>query len=71
MQRMGRTILVSINTDQGVNKMKQKKLVTEMYAACLVNDDAKIIKLKLKEFKKIIKRREEGKAFNPRWTVVR
>jgi hypothetical protein len=51
--------------------MKQKKLVTEMYAACLVNDEAKILELKLKEFKKIIKRRGEGKAFNPRWTVVR
>jgi len=51
--------------------MKQKTLVTEMYAACLVNDEAKILELKLKEFKKIIKRREAGKPFSPRWTVVR
>lgn len=51
--------------------MKQKKLVKEVYKACLDHDKEKLEKLLLEEFKKIFERKKEGKDFNPRWTVIR
>jgi hypothetical protein len=51
--------------------MKQRKLVTALYRACLEHDAEKINKLRKKEFDKIFKHRAEGKPFNAKWTVVR
>ena len=48
--------------------MKQKKLVKEMYRACLDHNlEQELIK---KEFKKIFKHQEKGKKFNTKWTVI-
>ncbi len=51
--------------------MKQKDLVTELYKACLEHNDEKMKKLCIKEFEKIIKHKEKGKKFTPKWTVTR
>lgn len=50
--------------------MKQEKLVKKLYQACLDHDPAKELRLQRKEFKKIFKRRDEGKAMDSRWTVI-
>jgi hypothetical protein len=50
--------------------MKQKKLIKLLNQACLEHNQEKIIKLRKKEFEKILKRRESGKSFNGHWTVV-
>lgn len=50
--------------------MKQNKLVTKMYKACVEHDQEKIATLRLKEFAKIFKHRAEGKPFTAKWTVL-
>jgi hypothetical protein len=51
--------------------VKQKKLVKEVYQACIDHDDVKLAELRKSEFEKIIKRKEQGRKFNSRWTVVK
>lgn len=51
--------------------MKQKKLITEAYKACIVGDDGKIFSLRIKEFKKILKRKDKNKPFTVRWTSLK
>lgn len=51
--------------------MKQSQLVKETYAACVNHDIQKQRALFQKELAKIIKRKQAGKPFTARWTVVR
>ena len=51
--------------------MKQSKLITEVYQACLDGDTEKLLKLRRKEFAKIVKHKAAGKRFDPKWTLVR
>ena len=51
--------------------MKQKKLITKLYQACLDHDEKAIAELRRKEFKKIFKHRAENKTFGSNWSVVR
>jgi hypothetical protein len=50
--------------------MKQGELLRQMYQACLNRDVESQRKLFQHEISKIIKRREAGKRFNPKWTVA-
>lgn len=51
--------------------MKQKNLVKEMYEACVSGNAVKRAQLLKKEFSKIIKKKQQGKIFTAKWTVVR
>lgn len=50
--------------------MKQRKLVQEVYKACFTHDADRLAELRKEEFRKILKRRSEGKPFTPRWTLI-
>ena len=51
--------------------MKQRKLLTKLYRACVDHDTETIDKLKQKEFAKILKHKAEGKPFTTKWVLVR
>jgi hypothetical protein len=50
--------------------MKQSKLVTKVYQACLDHDAKKQQELRKKEFAKIVKHKAQGKSFTTKWQVV-
>ena len=50
--------------------MRQSKLLKKMYRASLLHDLRLERGLFLKEISKILKRREAGKGFDPKWTNV-
>ena len=51
--------------------MKQKKLVMELYRACVDHNIKKEKELIDEEFRKIIKRKEKGKKLGTTWTIIR
>ena len=51
--------------------MKQSKLVTKVYQACLDHDAKKQLELRKKEFAKIFKHKAQGKPFDGKWTLIR
>ena len=50
--------------------MKQSKLITEVYQACIDHDAKKQLKLRKKEFAKIVRRKASGKTFDTKWHVI-
>jgi hypothetical protein len=65
--------IVQASSDTEIERsksMKQSQLVQEVYKACFSHDAKKLAELQKEEFRKIAKRRVEGKPFTTRWTLV-
>jgi hypothetical protein len=51
--------------------MKERKLISEMYKACIEHDVGREKDLFRKQMKKIFKRKEKDKPFDTKWVIVR
>jgi len=61
----------TLNKSRKEATMKQSKLISKLYQACLDHDEKAIHKLRALEFKKIFKHRAENKRFGSKWALVR
>ncbi len=51
--------------------MKESKLITELYKACINHDSEREAELRKLQFAKILKRKRKGKTFDAKWVIVR
>jgi hypothetical protein len=51
--------------------MKESKLITEIYSACVNHDREREADLYKLQFAKIFKRKKKGKPFDSKWAVIR
>ena len=50
--------------------MKESKLITEIYSACLNHDYAREADLRKLQYSKILKRKAKGKKFDAKWAIL-
>jgi len=51
--------------------MKQSTLLQKIYRASFDHNWAEVARLRMKEFKKIFKRKAEGKPFSTKWAIFK
>jgi hypothetical protein len=51
--------------------VKESKLITELYNACVTHDREREIELKQLQYAKILKRKRKGKPFDAKWVIIR
>lgn len=51
--------------------MKESKLITELYIACVNHDHKREAELRKLQYAKILKRKKKGKTFDAKWVIIR